>query len=90
MAEIVPYAMWAVLIATGASVLAIAVFGVRSLARGNANPLTIVLLMIPIAIVGILVLAMGNWADAAVLGSLVALALAAAALLFTTVKGLFG
>ncbi len=89
MAEIVPYAIWAVLIITGASVVTIAAFGLRSLSWGNADTLTIVLTMIPLVIVGILGLIMGNWADAAVLGSLIALLLAAAALLLSSFKGLF-
>ncbi len=89
MAEIVPYAIWAVLIVTGASVVTIALFGIRSLSWGNADTLTIVLTMIPIAIVGILGLIMGNWADAAVLGSLIGLVLATGALLMSSVRGLF-
>ncbi len=89
MAEIVPYAIWAVLIITGASIVTIAAFGLRSLSWGNADTLTIVLTMIPLVIVGILGLIMGNWADAAVLGSLIALVLAAAALILSSFKGLF-
>lgn len=89
MAEIVPYAIWAVLIVTALCVVTIALFGIRSLTWGNADPLTIVLTMIPIVIVGILGLFMDNWADAAVLGSLIAIVLASLALVLSSVKGLF-
>lgn len=90
MAGLVPYFVWAVLIVSGISLLAIGVFGLRSLAQGKVNPLTIVLTMIPIAILGVLGLVMGDWAHAAVLAFLISLALTSAALLLSGLKGLIG
>ena len=69
--------------------MTIALFGIRSLSWGNADTLTIVLTMTPIAIVGILGLILENWADAAVIGSLIGLVLATGALTLSSVRGLF-
>ncbi len=90
MAATVPYAVWAVIIVTGASLLAIALFGVRSLIQGKINPMTIVLTAIPIVLMGILGLVMGDWSHAAILASLIALALTSGVLLLSGIKGLFG
>ena len=54
MAGIVPYAVWAVIIVSGMSLLAIGIFGIRSLIQGKVNPLTIVLTMIPMALLAVL------------------------------------
>lgn len=90
MAGLVPYFIWAVIIVSGLSLLAIGLFGIRSLVQGKVNPLTIVLTMIPIALLGVLGLVMGDWAHAAVLAFLISLALTSAVLLLSGLKGLFG
>jgi hypothetical protein len=90
MAGLVPYLVWAVIIVSGLSLLAIGIFGLRSLAQGKVDPLTIVFTAVPIVLVGILGLVMGDWAHAAVLGSLIALALTSAVLLLSGLKGLIG
>jgi len=89
MAQIVPYAVWLVIIVTGLGLLAIALFGLRSLIQGKLDPLTIALTAAPLLIVGVLGLVMGDWSHAAILGSLIALALTSLALLLSGVKGLF-
>lgn len=90
MAAIVPYAIWAVLIVTGLSLVAIGIFGVRSLIQGKVEPLTIVLTMIPMLIVVVLGFVMGDWAHAAVLGFLISLVLTSLALLMSGMRSLFG
>jgi len=90
MAEIVPYAIWAVLIVTLLSIAAIALFGVRSLVQGKLNPLTAVLTMIPVLIFAVLGFAMGDWAEAAIVTVLISLGLTSAVLLLSGLKGLFG
>ena len=90
MAEIVPYAIWAVLIVSGLSLATIAIFGIRSLAQGKVNPLTAGLTLLPIALFGVLGLVMGDWAHAAILTVLIALGLTSAVLLLSGLKGLFG
>ena len=90
MAGIVPYAVWAVIIVSGMSLLAIGIFGIRSLIQGNVNPLTIVLTMIPMALLAVLGLVLGDWAYAAILAFLISLALTSAVLLLSGLKGLIG
>jgi hypothetical protein len=90
MADIVPYAMWAVLIVTMLSLAAIALFGVRSLVQGKLNPLTVGLTMVPVLIFGALGLVMGDWAEAAIVTVLISLGLTAGVLLLSGLKGLFG
>lgn len=90
MAEIVPYAIWAVVIVTMASMACIAIFGLRSLAQGKVNTLTAGLTMFPIALFGVMGLVMGDWAHAAILTVLISFALTSAVLLLSGLKGLFG
>ena len=90
MAGIVPYAVWAVIIVSGMSLLAIGIFGIRSLIQGKVNPLTIVLTMIPMALLAVLGLVLGDWAYAAILALLISLALTSAVLLLSGLKGLIG
>ncbi|HAY37805.1 MAG: hypothetical protein HOC28_06030 [Bacteroidetes Order II. Incertae sedis bacterium] len=90
MAGIVPYAVWAVIIVSGMSLLAIGIFGIRSLIQGKVNPLTIVLTMIPMALLAVLGLVLGDWAYAAILAFLISLALTSAVLLLSGLKGLIG
>ena len=90
MAGIVPYAVWAVIIISGLSMLAIGVFGIRSLVQGKVNPLTIVLTMIPMLILVVLGFVMGDWAHAAILSFLISLVLTSAVLLLSGLKGLIG
>mgnify|MGYP006423426223 CR=1 FL=1 len=90
MAGIVPYAVWAVIIVSGMSLLAIGIFGIRSLIQGKVNPLTVVLTMIPMALLAVLGLVLGDWAYAAILAFLISLALTSAVLLLSGLKGLIG
>ena len=90
MAGLVPYLIWAVIIVSGLSLLAIGIFGVRSLIQGKVDPLTIVLTMVSIALLGILGLVLGDWAHAAMLAFLISLALTSLVLLLSGLKGLFG
>ena len=90
MAGIVPYAVWAVIIVSGLSLLAIGVFGIRSLVQGKVNPLTIVLTMVPMLILAVLGFVLGDWAHAAILAFLISLVLTSAALLLSGLKGLIG
>ncbi len=89
MEGIVPIAVWLVIAVTGLSLLAIGVFGVRSLAQGKVNPTTIVLTMIPIALLFILGFVMDSWAEAAVMAFLISLLLTSLALLASGLRGLF-
>ena len=90
MAEIVPYAIWAVVVVTLLSKAAIALFGLRSLAQGKVNPLTAGLTLAPILLFGVLGLVLGDWAHAAILAVLISFGLTSAVLLLSGLKGLFG
>ncbi|NNF03013.1 MAG: hypothetical protein HKN17_00995 [Rhodothermales bacterium] len=90
MTGIVPYAIWAVLIVSGLSLLTMVVFSIKALAQGKVEPLSIILVAIPIVIFGVLGLVLGDWALAAVYGFLISLTLSAIALLLSGMRGLFG
>ena len=90
MTGIVPYAIWAVLIVSGLSLLMMATFSIKALAQGKVEPLSIILVAIPILIFAVLGLILGDWALAAVYGFLISLGLSAAALLISGMRGLFG
>lgn len=90
MNDIVPYAIWAVLIVSGLSLLTMAIFSIRALTQGKVEPLSIVLVTVPILIFGVLGLVLGDWTLAAVYGFLISLALTSLALLLSGMRGLFG
>ncbi len=90
MEGLVPIAIWTVLAVTGLSLVAIGLFGIRSMMQGKINPVTMVLTMIPIALLGVLGLVMESWAEAAIMAVLISLGLTAGALLLSGVRGLFG
>lgn len=87
---IVPYAIWAVLIVSGLSLLTMAIFSIRALTQGKVEPLSIVLVAIPIVVFAVLGLILGDWTLAAVYGFLIALGLTSLALLLSGMRGLFG
>lgn len=89
MEGIVPILVWLVLVVTGLGLLAIGLFGIRSLVQGKLNPVTIVLTMIPIVLLGVLGLVMDSWAEAAVTAFLISLVLTSLALLASGLRGLF-
>ncbi|MEQ9104029.1 MAG: hypothetical protein RIE53_04970 [Rhodothermales bacterium] len=89
MEGIVPVAVWLVIAVTGLSLLAIGVFGIRSLVQGKVNPTTIVLTMIPILLLGVLGFVMDSWAEAAVMACLLSIVLTSLALLASGLRGLF-
>lgn len=90
MTGIVPYAVWAVLIVTGLSLLTMVVFSIRALAQGKVEPISIALVSLPIVIFVVLGFVLGDWSLAAVYGFLIALGLGGVALLLSGLRGLFG
>ncbi len=87
---IVPYAIWAVLIISGLSLVAILLFGLRGLSYGKMDPLTLVLLALPVLLVVILGFTMNSWAEAAIVTFLIELVLTALSLLLSSLRGLIG
>lgn len=89
MSGIVPYAIWAGIILAALGILAMAIFGIRSLFYGKLDPLSIVLIGIPALVLLVLGLTMDSWARAGILTVIVTFGLAIVGLLVTGVRGLF-
>lgn len=89
METLVPFAVWAALIISGLSLAALLLFGIRSLASGKVNPISAAIVLLPLIVAALLGLALGDWAQAAILATLVVLVLAAVALLLTGIRGIF-
>ena len=90
MEAIVPYAIMLVLGLAGFGLLAIVLFGARSLSYGKIQPLTMVFIGLPLLIFAGLGFAMSSWSEAGVMAVLITFGLALASLLLTSIKGLIG
>ncbi|MFQ5569974.1 MAG: hypothetical protein ACE5G0_09885 [Rhodothermales bacterium] len=85
----VQLAAYIVIALVSLSLLMMLGFGIRSLVYGKVNTITTLIVALPIILLGILYLVMGNWAEAAILTVLTMFALAILSLLFTGFKSLF-
>ncbi len=90
MAGIVPYVIWAALIVSGLSILAIVLFGIRNLTYGKMDVVTMVLLGVPVVLFAIFGLTMDSWAEAAVFTFLILFVVTAVSLLGSSIRGLLG
>ncbi len=90
MAGIVPYVIWAALIVSGLSVLAMVVFGIRNVTYGKMDYVTIGLLATPGVLLVVLGFAMDSWAEAAVVTFIFLLVVTSLSLLISSVRGLLG
>lgn len=82
-------AVYIVVALLGLTLLAMIIFGARSVAFGKINPLTMAINCIPIVLLVILGFVMGDWALAGIWTIAITLGLALLALLVTGIKGLF-
>ncbi len=82
-------AMWIVGILVGLGLLAMVVFGIRSLTYGKVSPISMVIVSLPVVLLLLLGFIMGDWTLAGIYTFLIMLALAILSLLVTGVKGLF-
>ena len=87
--NIVVIAIYIVLGLMGLGLLAMLLFGVRSVVFGKVNPLTMAIVCVPIIILVILGFVMPTWAEAGIMTILITLGLTVLALLVTGLKGLF-
>ena len=87
--NIVVIAIYIVLGLMGLGLVAMLLSGIRSVAFGKVNPVTMVIVCIPILILIILGFALPTWAEAGIMTVIVSLGLAVLALLVTGLKGLF-
>lgn len=88
MDAVLPIAVWAAIILTGLGLLAILLFGARSLAYGKVEPLSVAIVLVPAVLFLVLGFTMG-WALGAMWTVLIMFALAMLALLLTGVRSLF-
>ena len=89
MESLVPLGIWAVIGLVGLGILTILAFGIRSLAYGKVDKLTIVFVSLPILLLAVLGLAMGDWTRAAMFTLFIMIGMAIVAMLLTSVKGVF-
>ena len=90
MEAIVPYAVMLVLALVGFGLLAIVLFGARSVVHGKINPISIGMISVPV----ILLLALGfgsggDWPWAGVMTVLILLGLAVLSLFISSIRGFF-
>jgi hypothetical protein len=88
MDALIPYLIWAVVILIGLGIVAIAAFGVRNLIYGKVSPTSIAIVGLPIILAIVLGMATGSWQEAAIVTTLVMLALGLVALLLAGLRGI--
>lgn len=90
MESIVPYAVWAALILVVLGVVAIVIFGIRNLTYGKINPISMAIVAVPILLLVLLGLIMGDWDQAAIITVVIMFVLAALGLVASGLRGLTG
>lgn len=89
MQAIVPYAIWTAVALAGLSVLLMGVFSLRNLTYGKVEPISIVIIIIPGIILGVLGLMMDSWAQAAMTTLLIMFGLTILGLLVSGIRSMF-
>ncbi len=89
MESLVVYATWAGVILCVLALLAIALFGVKSMIHGKVSLLTAGVILIPVVLLVILGLITGDWAVAGIWTMMIMFALAGLSLLLSGIRGLF-
>lgn len=89
MENVVPLAVWAIMIIIGLGVAGILIFGLRSVVQGKARPLTIGVMAVPVVLFVLLGLVMPSWSMAAMWTTLIMFALGLLALFSSGLWGLF-
>lgn len=90
MNTIVPYAVWAAIIIMSLGILGMLLFGIRSIMYGKINLVTGSIILIPVVVLGVLGVVLGDWAVAGIWTIVVMFALASLGLLLSGLRGLFG
>ncbi|MEM1125506.1 MAG: hypothetical protein AAGI71_02555 [Bacteroidota bacterium] len=88
MDTLAPYAIYLVLGLTGASLLVIALFGLRSLTFGKVKPQSVVFIAAPLLILGGIGLATGDWPMAGILTVMITFGITLLSLLAFGMRGL--
>ena len=87
--NLVVISFYIVMALMGLGLLSMLLFGIRSLAWGKVNVLTLGILCIPIVLLFVLGFVIGDWSRAGILTIAIMMALAVFSLLVTGLKGLF-
>ena len=89
MDALVPIAIWAVIILVGLGLLAIVVFGARSLSYGKVQPLSTAIVAAPVLVLVVLGFVLGDWAEAGIWAVVIMFAVAIVGLVLSGTRGLF-
>ena len=89
MEALVPIGVWLVVALVGLGLLTILIFGIRSLMYGKVDKMSIIFITLPIALMLILGLVMGDWTMAGMYTLLIMIGLAIVTMLVTSVRGVF-
>ncbi len=89
MESLVVYATWAGIILCGMALVAIVLFGVKSMIHGKVSPLTAALILVPVVLLAVLGLVLGDWAVAGIWTMVIMFILAGFSLLLSGLRGLF-
>ena len=89
MSGILPYAIWAGIILVALGVIAMLLFGLRSIFHGKIEPLSLGLMVIPVLNFVVLGFTMDTWAQGAIMTAVVLFGLGVVGLFLTGVRGLF-
>jgi hypothetical protein len=82
--------IWIVLALVGVSLLAMLLFGIRSVSQGKVKPMSMAAVALPLILLAILGFVLGDWPTAAIYTVLVMMVVAAASMLLASIKGLIG
>lgn len=89
MDTLVPIAIWIAAIILALGLLGMLLFGVKSIVNGKINLVTGAIILVPVILLLILGLIIGDWAVAGVYTLIVMFALAVIGLLVSGIRGLF-
>ncbi len=79
-----------VLALVGVSLLAMVLFGIRSVMNGKVKPMSMAAVAVPLVLLGVLGMVMQDWPTAAIYTLLIMLALTSLSMLLASLKGLIG
>ena len=89
MEALVPLAVWAVMALVGLGIISILLFGLRSLLNGKIDKMSILFIALPIALMVVLGVIMGDWAMAGIYTLIVMIGMAILAMFWTSIRGVF-
>lgn len=89
MESLVVYATWAGVILCVLALLAIALFGIKSMIHGKVSILTAAIILVPVVLIVVLGFVTGDWAIAGIWTMIIMFGLAILSLLLSGLRGLF-